>query len=55
MLKALRLRLLPLAFVACATSAVTAGTARYTDYGPEPLLANVFEQIEANKWEAALR
>jgi murein L,D-transpeptidase YafK len=55
MLRALRLRLLPLAFAACAASAFAAGTARYTDSGPEPLLANVFEQIEANKWEAALR
>jgi len=55
MLRALRIRLLPLAFAACAASAFAAGTARYTDSGPEPLLANVFEQIEANKWEAALR
>ena len=55
MLRALRLRLLPLAFAAVATGAFAAGTARYTDSGPEPLLANVFEQIEANKWEAALR
>ncbi|MDP2793915.1 MAG: L,D-transpeptidase family protein [Sulfurisoma sp.] len=55
MLKALRLRLILLAFAACATGAFAAGTARYTDSGPEPLLANVFQQIEANKWEAALR
>ena len=27
---------------------------RYTDSGPEPLLAHVFEQIEKNRWEAAL-
>ncbi len=27
---------------------------RYTDSGPEPLLAHVFEQIEQNQWEAAL-
>jgi murein L,D-transpeptidase YafK len=55
MLRTLRLRLLPLAFAAVATGAFAAGTARYTDSGPEPLLAGVFEQIEANKWEAALR
>ncbi len=58
MLRALRLRLLPLAITlmaAVATGAFAAGTARYTDSGPEPLLAGVFEQIEANKWEAALR
>jgi murein L,D-transpeptidase YafK len=28
---------------------------RYSDSGPEPLLARVFEQIEQNKWEAALQ
>jgi murein L,D-transpeptidase YafK len=55
MLRALRLSLLPLAFAACAASAIAAGSPRYTDSGPEPLLAGVFEQIEANKWEAALR
>ena len=27
---------------------------RYTDSGPEPLLARIFEQIEQNRWEAAL-
>jgi murein L,D-transpeptidase YafK len=27
---------------------------RYTDSGPEPLLARVFEQIEQSRWEAAL-
>jgi len=55
MIKALRTRLLIVVFAACAASAFAAGTARYTDSGPEPLLAGVFEQIEANKWEAALR
>ncbi|WIM06678.1 MAG: L,D-transpeptidase family protein [Candidatus Nitricoxidivorans perseverans] len=28
---------------------------RYSDSGPEPLLARVFEQIEQNKWEPALQ
>lgn len=27
---------------------------RYTDSGPEPLLARIFESIEQNRWEAAL-
>ncbi|MEW6164794.1 MAG: L,D-transpeptidase family protein [Pseudomonadota bacterium] len=37
-------------------TAAAAGDAvpRYTDSGPEPLLARVFEQIEQNRWEAAL-
>ena len=29
--------------------------ARYTDSGPEPLLAGIFEQIEQNRWELALK
>ena len=28
---------------------------RYTDSGPEPLLASIFEQIEQHRWETALR
>lgn len=28
---------------------------RYSDSGPEPLLARVFEQIEQNRWETALQ
>ncbi|MDO8959859.1 MAG: hypothetical protein Q7U85_09010, partial [Rhodocyclaceae bacterium] len=28
--------------------------ARYTDSGPDPLLARIFEQIEKNRWEPAL-
>jgi len=55
MLKALGLRFLPLAFAACAAATFAASGPRYTDSGPEPLLAGVFEQIDANKWEAALR
>ncbi len=29
--------------------------ARYTDSGPEPILARVFEQIEQQRWDAALK
>jgi len=32
-----------------------AAPARYTDSGPEPLLHRVFELIEQNRWEAALK
>jgi murein L,D-transpeptidase YafK len=55
MAKALRIRLLTAVLAACAASAFAASGPRYTDSGPEPLLAQVFEQIEANRWEAALR
>jgi murein L,D-transpeptidase YafK len=37
-----------------AAASARAATARFTDSGPEPLLARVFDQIEANRWEAAL-
>ncbi|MDO8933993.1 MAG: L,D-transpeptidase family protein [Rhodocyclaceae bacterium] len=37
-----------------AASAFAAGEARYSDSGPEPQLARVFDAIEHNKWEAAL-
>lgn len=39
----------------CAASAFAAGEARYTDSGPDPLLAKIFEQIEQNRWESALQ
>ena len=55
MFKALRARFIPFILAFCVTAAVAAGGPRYTDSGPEPLLANVLAQIEANKWEAALR
>lgn len=47
--------LLALALAGLLGAALAAPAARYSDAGPEPLLAAVLEQIEANKWEAALR
>jgi murein L,D-transpeptidase YafK len=41
------------AALALSFNAVAAGEARYTDSGPEPMLARVFDQIEQNRWEAA--
>ncbi|MCX7168842.1 MAG: hypothetical protein NTY41_00745, partial [Proteobacteria bacterium] len=35
--------------------AVESSAARYTDSGPEPILARVFEQIEQNHLDVALR
>ncbi len=40
-----------IAYLACGPLA--AADARYTDSGPEPLLAHVFEQIEGNHLDAA--
>ncbi|MCX8017955.1 MAG: hypothetical protein N2690_08680, partial [Rhodocyclaceae bacterium] len=37
------------------TSFAAPPATRYTDSGPEPLLARVFEQIEQSRWDAALR
>ena len=37
------------------SSALAANEARYTDSGPEPLLARVFDEIEQNRWETALQ
>ena len=45
------------ALLACATLALPAAAAneaRYSDSGPEPQLARVFDLIEDHKWEAAL-
>jgi murein L,D-transpeptidase YafK len=39
--------------IAFAVSAIA--QPRYSDSGPEPLLARVFDQIEQNRWEAALQ
>jgi len=50
-------RLLPLlgaALLSCGALAKDT-PARYTDSGPEPILARVFEQIEQHRWEAALK
>jgi murein L,D-transpeptidase YafK len=39
----------------CAQAVMADGPApRYTDSGPEPLLARIFSQIEQNRWETAL-
>ncbi|CAG0983826.1 hypothetical protein RHDC4_02058 [Rhodocyclaceae bacterium] len=43
------------ALVALSFPAAAANEARYTDSGPEPLLARVFDKIEQNRWEAALQ
>ncbi len=52
-----RLRTLLLCGALLAVPFAFAGNAapRYTDSGPEPLLARVFEHIEHNRWEAALK
>jgi murein L,D-transpeptidase YafK len=50
--------LLTLAVCLLASSAAQADVlvpARYSDSGPEPVLARVYEQIEQNRWEAALK
>lgn len=39
----------------CCQGAHADAPARYTDSGPEPLLARIFEQIEQNRWETALQ
>ncbi len=44
-----------LAALAFPVSAACAAEARYTDSGPEPLLARVFDDIEKNRWESALQ
>lgn len=38
-----------------AEAGLAAPQARYTDSGPEPLLARIFEQIDQNSWETAYR
>jgi len=44
------------ALLAQASAALAGGSvARYTDSGPEPLLARVFEHIEQNRWDVALK
>lgn len=43
------------ALVACTFPVAALADARYSDSGPEPLLARVFEKIEQNRWEAALQ
>ncbi len=55
MLATLRACILLLIFAAGAATTLAAPGPRYTDSGPEPLLSAVFDQIEAHKWEAALR
>lgn len=44
-----------LAALAFPAAAALAAEARYTDSGPEPLLARVFDAIEQNRWESALQ
>jgi len=39
----------------CLPAARADAPPRYTDSGPEPLLARIFEQIEENRWETALQ
>jgi murein L,D-transpeptidase YafK len=39
----------------CAQAALADTPARYTDSGPEPLLARIFEHIEQNRWETAFK
>lgn len=51
---------LPSFVLACALVAFQAAPAaaaapRYTDSGPEPLLVRIFEHIEHNRWDAALK
>jgi murein L,D-transpeptidase YafK len=38
-----------------AEAGLAAPSARYTDSGPEPLLARIFEQIDKNSWETAYK
>lgn len=38
-----------------AEAGLAAPQARYTDSGPEPLLARIFEQIDQNSWETAYK
>lgn len=38
-----------------AEAGLAAPQARYTDSGPDPLLARIFEQIDRNSWETAYR
>ena len=53
-LRRLATHLLPLALAGFVCVASASPAARYSDSGPEPLLSAVFDQIEAQKWEAAL-
>jgi murein L,D-transpeptidase YafK len=50
------LRLATAAVLICAASlpAMAANEVRYSDSGPEPQLARVFDDIEQSRWEAAL-
>jgi murein L,D-transpeptidase YafK len=41
--------------MAMSVAVIATAQPHYTDSGPEPLLAKVFEQIEQNRWEAALQ
>jgi murein L,D-transpeptidase YafK len=52
-----RLLTLSIMLVLAWAQAGQAGTPapRYTDSGPEPLLARIFEQIEQHRWDAALK
>jgi murein L,D-transpeptidase YafK len=43
------------ATVAIAFAMAAVAQPRYSDSGPEPLLARVFDQIEQNRWEASLQ
>jgi len=53
MMKSFRALLAGLLCVSAAWAADSSAP-RYTDSGPEPLLARIFEQIGQNRWEAAL-
>jgi murein L,D-transpeptidase YafK len=51
-------RLRAACLAAAATLSLVASSAaqpRYSDSGPEPLLARLFEQVEQNRWEPALQ
>lgn len=55
-MKLLRKTLSILAGLICAVPTLADGPVRprYTDAGPEPLLARIFEQIEQSRWDTAL-
>ena len=55
-MKALRRALPILIGLICAVPTLADGPVRprYTDSGPEPLLARIFEQIEQSRWDTAL-
>jgi murein L,D-transpeptidase YafK len=55
LLRLLRKCAVALAIFGCSLAANVAAQPRYSDSGPEPLLARLFDQIEQNHWEPALQ